>query len=265
MSVPWLPFSSPRSVAVLLSERCLSHQTSHDASCTEWSQARALPEALRWRESTRYLVRMQRSDNRDRIWAALTRGSPFRLVARGLAVAVVFAASGTLARHTDGRIADCVLAQPLRPRQCQCFRAVQGADSFACEQITMVSPPIATPAMGLANFWVARNSNWRRREKGARETTTLVSMLSATGHIAACTVLSHALCSLHFTRSPLAELLFREETPEIRPPSRISRWIGSVSPFPPRLPGPGLLRCRQPTFSHGRYRWTRPRRARRRR
>ena len=102
MSVPWLPFSSPRSVAVLLSERCLSHQTSHDASCTEWSQARALPEALRWRESTRYLVRMQRSDNRDRIWAALTRGSPFRLVARGLAVAVVFAASGTLARHTDG-------------------------------------------------------------------------------------------------------------------------------------------------------------------
>jgi hypothetical protein len=68
---------------------------------------------------------------------------------------------------------------------------------------------------------------------------------------------------LHFTRSPLAELLFREETPEIRPPSRISRW--TVSPFPPRLPGPGLLRCRQPTFSHGRYRWTRPRRARRRR
>ena len=160
MSVPWLPFSSPRSVAVLLSERCLSHQTSNDASCTEWSQARALPEALRWRESTRYLVRMQRSDNRDHIWAALTRGSPFRLVARGLAVAVVFAASGTLARHTDGRIADCVLAQPLRPRQCQCFRAVQGADSFACEQITMDSPPIATAAMGLANFWVARNSNW---------------------------------------------------------------------------------------------------------
>ena len=159
MSVPWLPFSSPRSVAVLLSEGCLSHQTSNDASNTQRSQARAPPKALGWRESTQFLVRMQRSDNHNHKWAALTRCSPFRLVARSLAVAVVFAASGTLARHTDGRIADCVLAQPLRPRQCQCFRAVQGADSFACEQSTMVSPPIDTPAMGLANFWVARNSN----------------------------------------------------------------------------------------------------------
>ena len=168
-------------------------------------------------------MRMQRSDNRDRIWAALTRGSPFRLVARGLAVAVVFAASGTLARHTDGRIADCVLAQPLRPRQCQCFRAVQGADSFACEQITMVSPPIATPAMGLANFWVARNSNWRRREKGARETTTSVRMLSATWQIAACTVLSHALCSLHIAHHWPNFYLGKKPS---SPASRISR-VGS--------------------------------------